>query len=72
MKTWKIPIVWSMMGYIKVEADTLAEAIEIAKDEDGIIPIPDNGEYLEESWEVDMAEDEEFLRECYNGGQEDE
>ena len=32
MKTWKIPVVQQEMGVIKVEANTLDEAIEIAMD----------------------------------------
>ena len=38
MKTWKIPVVWQEIGVVKVEANTLAEAIEIARDDDGAIP----------------------------------
>ena len=71
MKTWKIPVVWQEMGVVEVEADTLAEAIKIARDDDGIIPIPDNGEFLDGTWEVD-CEDEDYLREWYNDNQEDE
>lgn len=71
MKTWKIPVVWQEMGVITVEADTLIEAIEIAKDDEGVIPLPDNGSFIDGSWEVDCA-DEEYLRNYYNGGQEDE
>ena len=65
MKTWKIPVVWQEMGVIKVEANTLAEAIEIARDDYGIIPIPDNGEFVDGTWEVDCL-DEEYLRKFYN------
>lgn len=71
MKTWKIPVFWTMMGTVKVEANTLAEAIEIAKDDDGVIPIPDDGTFLDGSWEVDCF-DENYLREWYNGNQIDE
>ena len=71
MKTWKIPVVWQEMGVVKVEANTLAEAIEIARDDDGVIPIPDNGEFLDGTWEVD-CEDEDYLRKFYNDNQEDE
>ena len=71
MKTWKIPVVWQEMGVIKVEANTLAEAIEIARDDDGVIPIPDNGSFLDGSWEVD-CDDEDYLRQFYNDNQEDE
>lgn len=71
MKQWEIPVVWTMMGTIKVEAETLAEAIEIARDERGEIPIPDNGEFLDDSWEVD-CDDIDYLREWYNDNQQDE
>ena len=71
MKTWKIPVVWQEMGVVKVEANTLAEAIEIARDDDGVIPIPDNGSFLDGSWEVD-CDDEDYLRQFYNDNQEDE
>ena len=71
MKTWKIPVVWQEMGTIVVEANTLAEAIEIARDDDGIIPIPDDGTFLDGSWEVG-CEDEEFIRAYYNFGKKDE
>ena len=71
MKTWKIPVCWTMMGTVYVGANTLAEAIEIAKDDDGVIPIPDDGTFLDGSWEVDCF-DENYLREWYNGNQNDE
>lgn len=71
MKKWEIPVTWAMMGKVKVEANTLAEAIEIAEDKYGAIPIPDNGTFLDGSWEVDCY-DEEYLREVYNDNQEDE
>lgn len=71
MKTWKIPVVWTMMGMITVEANTLKEAINIAQDEDGVIPLPDNEDFLDGSWEVDCF-DENYLREWYNDKQEDD
>lgn len=54
----------------EVEADSLEEAIEIAKDDAGVIPIPDNGTFMDGSWEVDCF-DEDYLREWYNGNQKD-
>lgn len=71
MKTWRIPVCWTMMGTVKVSANTLAEAIEIAKDDDGVIPIPDDGTFLDGSWEVDCF-DKNYLRQWYNGNQNDE
>lgn len=71
MKTWKIPVAWAMMGVINVEAKTLDEAIEIAKDDAGVIPIPDNGTFLDGSWEVDCS-DSAYIREWYNDNRQDE
>ena len=70
MKTWKIPVCWAMMGTVNVEADTLEEAIEIARDDKGVIPIPDNGDFIDGSWDVDCV-DVDYLREWYNGNQKD-
>lgn len=66
---WKIPVSWSMMATIEIEAATLAEAIEIARDKDNEIPLPD-GTYMDESWEVD-CDDEEYVRAWYNDNQKD-
>ena len=70
MKSWKIPVTWGMVGTVKIEAHTLEEAIEIARDDDRIIPIPDDGTFIDGSWEVD-CEDVDYLREWYNDNQED-
>ena len=51
MKTYKIPVVWQMYGYVEVEAESMSEAVNKAYD----APLPDNGEYLETSFEVDEA-----------------
>ena len=49
MKTWKIPVSWTVTAMAEIEADTLAEAIDIAKyNED--VPLPEENYYLEESW----------------------
>lgn len=52
MKRYKIPVSWQMYGYVTVEADTAQHAAEIAESDMGI-GLPDNGEYVEASWEVD-------------------
>lgn len=71
MKTWNIPVCWKMMGTVNVEAKTLDEAIEIAKDDAGIIPIPDDGIFMGGTWEVDCT-DINYLRKWYNGNQMDD
>lgn len=49
---WIIPLFWSMYGKLKVEAETLDEAVQIALDAE--TPLPE-GDYLSESVEVDYA-----------------
>lgn len=71
MKTWKIPVVYQMMGVVTVEADTLAEAIAFAADESSPIPLPDDASYLGGSWAVDLNENVDDIREFYNGDEED-
>ena len=51
-KKFKIPVSWQMYGHVTVEADTAQHAAEIAESDMGI-GLPDNGEYVEASWEVD-------------------
>ena len=66
-KQWKIPCTWSVMGNAIVEADTLEEAIEIVQDPD--FPLPDDEGYVSESF--DISGDEDYIRDFYNDGQED-
>ena len=52
MKTYKIGVVWQMYGTVEVEANNLEQAIHILHSTD--VPLPDNGEYIEGSFEVDV------------------
>lgn len=67
-KKWKVPVYWELKSVMEVEADTLEEAIDILQCGDD--PLPTDGEYVDGSWEAD--DDVEFVRECYNNGQEDD
>ena len=51
---YKIPVVWSMMGYVFVEARNEYEAMQYAKDHIDDFEIPTDGRYLDDSFEVDM------------------
>ena len=51
MKTYKIPVVWQMMGHVEVQADSLIGAINMAYD----APLPEDGSYIEGSFEVDES-----------------
>lgn len=68
-KTWQVPVYWQMKSVVEVEADTLEDAIYQVQTGDN--PLPEDGEYLDGSWEAG-DEDIEFVREVYNNGQEDE
>ena len=50
MKEYRIPVYWMMYGFEEVRANSLEEAIEIALNAPGL---PD-GEYIDNSFEVDM------------------
>lgn len=71
MKTWKIPVVWEEMGIVKVVANTLEEAMELARDTEGVIPLPDDSSYVDGSWNL-ASSDEKYIRSRYNHGQRDE
>lgn len=71
MKTWKIPVSWTVTAVAEIEADTLAEAINNAKYNKDV-PLPEENYYLEESWEVDDECGGEYIRNLYNNGQEDD
>ena len=70
MKTWKIPVTWEVYGTVEVEANTLEEAIDIARDEEGALPLPDESDYVDGSWRV-TEEDAEAIRSLYNDNQQD-
>ena len=53
MKTYKIPVVWQMMGTVEVQAESLDDAVE--KVLDTSVPLPEDGEYIEGSFEVDES-----------------
>ena len=67
---WTVPVTWEMCGNVKVRAATMGEAMEIAKDEDGVIPLPDDADYVDSSWHLSY-EDPEEVRELFNSNQQD-
>lgn len=69
MKTWKIPVAWEVCGLMEIQASTLEEAMDIAKNDD-TIPLPD-GYYIDGSFDLDCYEIE-IIRECYNDNQKDD
>ena len=49
IKTYRVPVVWSMMGFVEVQAESLSDAQHQAMD----APLPEDGSYLEGSFEID-------------------
>ena len=59
LKKYKVPVYWQMAGYVTVEANSEEEAFESVKENAESLSLPDNGEYLEGSFEV--AESDEYV-----------
>ncbi|WP_285819630.1 hypothetical protein [Bacteroides acidifaciens] len=71
MKTWVIPVTWEVCGKVSVKANTLQEAMTIARDEAGEVPLPGESDYVDGSWQL-SSEDEAYIRCCFNDSQKDE
>ena len=50
---YKVPVVWSMMGYVLVDAHSGEEAMQYTKEHINELSLPCNAEYLDDSFEVD-------------------
>lgn len=68
MKKWRIPVCWEVYATIEVEAETLEEAMEIARDDDGQISLPTYNHYVDGSWQVNGSYED--VRDYFNGGEE--
>ena len=62
--------VCEVCGYVYVEADTLEAAMETARDDEGVIPLPTESDYVDGSWRLSES-NEDFVREMYNDNQKD-
>lgn len=70
MKTWKVPITWEMAGTVDIVANSLKEAMALAKKMDGDSPVPEDARYLEGSMSL-LSPDVETVRLLFNGLKED-
>ena len=50
MKTWNIPVTWEVYGTVKIEAETLEEAIKIFDKREEEISLPLDSEYIDGSF----------------------
>lgn len=60
MKTFRIPVEWTSYGVVEVEAETVEEAIAYAHKNIDELPLPYDGEYMEDSYAIN--DDEEFIK----------
>lgn len=49
MKTYSIPVYWSVAAKMEIEANNLEEALAIADE----APLPSDGDYIDGSFEID-------------------
>lgn len=61
MNRWKVPVTWEMCGFVEIEAEFLSDAMEIARDDDGVFPLPSDGNYVDGSWAL-TSDDEDFVK----------
>lgn len=60
MQYYKIPVSYSVCGEIEVEANSLEEALKYAKDNVRDLELPDEPQYIEDSYEIN--DDIDLLR----------
>jgi len=63
MKTFKIPVSWEMCSFIKVEANSLSEAIAHAVKHEDEYELPTDGNYIDASFKIET--EEEYVA-CFN------
>lgn len=56
----KVPVTWQMCGYVDINAETMAEAMEIFNKESDYIKLPSDGEYVDGSFELTSNDVEEM------------
>lgn len=66
MAEFKIPVSWSMCGFIYVEADNVYEALKTARKNSDCYELPENGEYIDGSWQIAEDYTPEEILDIYN------
>ncbi len=73
MKKWKVPVTWEVCGVVECVASSMEEAMEYAKDDEGMLPLPDDSDYVDGSWRLSFdISDAETVRKLWNDNQKDE
>ena len=53
LNMYKVPVVYQMMGYVEVFAESSEAAFKQVSENINSFSLPENAEYLEDSFEVD-------------------
>ncbi len=56
----KVPVTWSMCGFVEIDADTMEEAMEKFNKNSDYIKLPTDGEYVDGSFELSSDDAEEM------------
>ena len=56
MKIFKIPVTYKSWGLIEVEAETLADAYKYAEENINDLPLPQEPEYIDDSYEIEKGD----------------
>ena len=59
MKKFSIPVTWQVWDKVKVEAETIEEAIEYVKNNIDEIPLGTEPEYIDGTYKIDDGKDGE-------------
>lgn len=74
-KEWRVPVEWCAFGVLRVEADTLEEAVLKVHNNPDDYPLPDDDSYIEGTFKVSVYHEDlpvygdeniSCIRESYN------
>lgn len=60
MGSFKIPVEYKVWGTVEVEAETMEEALEYARNNINTLELPDEPEYVEDSYVIAVEDIEEL------------
>jgi hypothetical protein len=55
-KMFKIPVSWEVFGEVKIEADSIEDALKIFKDTQDSLPLPTESTYVDGSFKLNDEE----------------
>ena len=56
----KVAVTWEMCGYVDIDAETMEEAMKKFKEDSEFIALPNDGEYVDGSFQLTSEDVEEM------------